>query len=90
MGGLLTLAAPIIAVLIHSRMADEIKRQAKQQAEQAVQTAAQAILPRFQQIVDDFSARLADFVTAAGQALVAVFRRCSIALWPNERRKGST
>jgi len=26
-------------------------------------------LPRFQQIVDDFSARLADFVTAAGQAL---------------------
>ena len=68
-GGLLTLAAPIMAVLIHSRMADEIKRQAKQQAEQAVQTAAQAILPRFQQIVDDFSARLADFVTAAGQAL---------------------
>ena len=31
--------------------------------------AAQAILPRFQQIVDDFAARLADFVTAAGQAL---------------------
>lgn len=68
-GGMLTLAAPIIAVLIHSRMADEIKRQAKQQATQAVQTAAQAILPRFQQIVDDFAARLADFVTAAGQAL---------------------
>lgn len=68
-GGMLTLAAPIIAVLIHSRMSDEIKRQAKQQATQAVQTAAQAILPRFQQIVDDFAARLADFVTAAGQAL---------------------
>ncbi|MFO0623350.1 MAG: dynamin family protein [Polyangia bacterium] len=68
-GGMLTLAAPIIAVLIHSRMADEIKRQAKLQAAQAVQTAAQAILPRFQQIVDDFAARLADFVTAAGQAL---------------------
>jgi len=68
-GGLLTLAAPVIAVLIHSRMADEIKRQAKEQAPQAVRTAAQAILPRFQQIVDDFAARLADFVTAAGQAL---------------------
>lgn len=68
-GGLLTLAAPVIAVLIHSRMADEIKRQAKQQAPLVVQTAAQAILPRFQQIVDDFAARLADFVTAAGQAL---------------------
>jgi uncharacterized protein Yka (UPF0111/DUF47 family) len=50
-------------------MADEIKRQAKQQAPQVVQTAAQAMLPRFQQIVDDFAARLADFVTAAGQAL---------------------
>lgn len=68
-GGLLTLAAPIIAVLIHSRMADEIKRQAKEQAPQVVQTAAAAMLPRFAQIVDDFSGRLSDFVTAAGQAL---------------------
>lgn len=68
-GGALTLAAPIIAVLVHSRLQGQIKAQAKQQAPEAVKNAAEAIGPRFQQIVDDFAGRLADFVTAAGQAL---------------------
>jgi hypothetical protein len=68
-GGLLTLAAPIIAVLIHGRLAEQVKAQAKLQAPEAVRNAAAAIAPRFSQIVDDFAGRLADFVTAAGQAL---------------------
>ncbi|HNN97857.1 MAG TPA: dynamin family protein [Pseudomonadota bacterium] len=68
-GGVLTLAAPIIAVLIHGRLADQVKEQAKQQAPEAVRNAATAIAPRFAQIVDDFAVRLSDFVTAAGQAL---------------------
>jgi GTPase Era involved in 16S rRNA processing len=68
-GGLLTLAAPIIAVLVHGRLSGQIKAQAKEQAPEAVRNAAAAILPRFQQIVDDFAGRLSDFVTAAGQAL---------------------
>lgn len=68
-GGALTLAAPIIAVLVHSRLEGQIKAQAKQQAPEAVRSAAAAIGPRFQQIVDEFAARLGDFVTAAGQAL---------------------
>jgi len=68
-GGLLTLAAPIIAVLIHGRLAGQIKAQAKEQAPEAVRTAAAAIGPRFSQIVDEFAGRLSDFVTAAGQAL---------------------
>ena len=68
-GGLLTLAAPIIAVLVHGRLSGQIKAQAKEQAPEVVRNAAAAILPRFQQIVDDFAGRLSDFVTAAGQAL---------------------
>lgn len=68
-GGLLTLAAPIIAVLVHGRLADQVKTQAKTQAPQAVRNAAAAIGPRFSQIVDEFAGRLSDFVTAAGQAL---------------------
>jgi small GTP-binding protein len=68
-GGVLTLAAPIIAVLVHGRLAEQVKEQAKQQAPEAVRTAAAAIAPRFAQIVDDFAVRLSDFVTAAGQAL---------------------
>lgn len=68
-GGVLTLAAPIIAVLVHGRLAEQVKEQAKQQAPEAVRNAAAAIGPRFAQIVDDFAVRLSDFVTAAGQAL---------------------
>src|SRR6185369_675929 len=65
----LTLAAPIIAVLIHGRLAEQVKSQAKTQAPESVRNAAAAIGPRFAQIVDEFAARLSDFVTAAGQAL---------------------
>jgi small GTP-binding protein len=68
-GGVLTLAAPIIAVLIHGRLAEQVKSQAKTQAPESVRNAAAAIGPRFSQIVDEFAGRLSDFVTAAGQAL---------------------
>ena len=68
-GGVLTLAAPIIAVLVHGRLAEQIKSQAKTQAPEAVRNACAAIAPRFAQIVDEFAGRLSDFVTAAGQAL---------------------
>jgi ribosome biogenesis GTPase A len=68
-GGLLTVAAPIIAVLVHGRIAAQIKAQAKAQAPEAVRRATAAMTPRFIQIVDDFAGRLTDFVTAAGQAL---------------------
>lgn len=68
-GGMLTLAAPIIAVLVHGRLAEQVKTQAKEQAPEAVRGAAAVIGPRFTQIIDEFAGRLSDFVTAAGQAL---------------------
>ncbi len=68
-GGLLTLAAPILAVVLKERVSGEIKSQAKKNAPDVIGRAAEAVRPRFEQIIEDFQARLADFVTAAGDAL---------------------
>ena len=68
-GGLLTLAAPILAVVLKERAAGEIKAQAKRNAPEVIAKASAAVAPRFDQIVEDFAARLSDFVTAAGDAL---------------------
>jgi small GTP-binding protein len=68
-GGLLTLAAPVLAVVLKERVAGEIKAQAKKNAPEVIEKAAKAVAPRFEQIVEDFAARLSDFVTAAGDAL---------------------
>ena len=68
-GGLLTVAAPILAYVLKDRMSGEIKNQAKKGIDEVVDRTAAAVGPRFEQIVDDFQGRLADFVTAAGDAL---------------------
>jgi small GTP-binding protein len=68
-GGLLTLAAPILAVVLKERVSGALKTQAKQNAPEVVEKAAATVGPRFDQIVEDFAGRLADFVTAAGDAL---------------------
>jgi hypothetical protein len=68
-GGLLTLATPILAVVLKERLAGEIKSQAKRNAPEVIRRAQEAVAPRFAQIVEDFQGRLADFVTAAGDAL---------------------
>jgi small GTP-binding protein len=68
-GGLLTLAAPIIAVLVRERVSGAVKNQAKEAMPELIDKAAAAVEPRFDHIVEDFAARLSDFVTAAGDAL---------------------
>ncbi len=68
-GGLLTLAVPILAVVFRERTSAQVKAQAKEAAPAVIKKAAEAVGPRFETIVNDFSARLSDFVTAAGDAL---------------------
>jgi len=68
-GGLLTLAAPILAIVLQSKVAAEIKDQAKQRAPQAIDRAAAAIGPHFEALVEEFCKRLEDFVTSAGDKL---------------------
>lgn len=68
-GGLLTLAAPILAIVIKSKVAGDIKEQAKERVPKAVLRAADAMGPHFDKCVDDFAARLSSFVASAGNAL---------------------
>jgi small GTP-binding protein len=70
-GGLLTLAAPIMAIVFHSRIAAEIKEDALRKAPDALRKAASIIGPHFAQLVEEFSVRLDDFVTSAGDKLYA-------------------
>ena len=68
-GGLLTLAAPILAVVLREKIGAQIKRQAREKGPEAVRKAAETIAPRFEEIVDQFEDRLAGFITDAGEAL---------------------
>jgi GTP-binding protein EngB required for normal cell division len=68
-GGLLTLAAPILAIVLKSKVAGDIRKQAKEKVPEAVLSAAAAMKPHFDRCVDDFAKRLSDFVTNAGNTL---------------------
>jgi small GTP-binding protein len=68
-GGLLTLAAPILAIVLKSKIAGDIRVQAKAKAPGAILGAADAMGPHFGRCVDDFARRLSDFVSNAGNTL---------------------
>ncbi len=68
-GGVLTLAAPLLAFLLRGRVAAQVKTEAKAQAPQAVDRVAALVGPKLDDIVDGFGARLLEFVAQAGDAL---------------------
>jgi phage shock protein A len=68
-GGLLTLAAPILAIILKSKVAGDIREQAKDRAPEAIVRAADALRPHLDRCVDEFGERLSDFVTSAGTTL---------------------
>ncbi len=68
-GGLLTLAAPILAIVLKSKIAGDIRVQAKEKVPAAVLHAAEAMRPHFDKVVDDFAKRLSEFVSNAGNTL---------------------
>ena len=68
-GGLLFVAAPVLAMVMKGRVASEIKEQARERAPEVVQKAAEAVGPRLIGIVDDFTGKLRDFVDGAGGTL---------------------
>ena len=68
-GGLLTLAAPILAMVLHERAGSQVKAQAKQRSPEVLARAQEAVQGRFAELVEQFSAQLADFVNTAGEAL---------------------
>ena len=68
-GGLLTLAAPILAIVLKSKIAGDIRVQAKEKVPAAVLNAAEAMKPHFDKCIDDFAKRLSEFVSNAGSTL---------------------
>lgn len=68
-GGLLTLAAPILAIVVKSKVAGDIREQAKEKVPEVILRAADAMGPHFESCVDDFAGRLSAFVSSAGNTL---------------------
>ena len=68
-GGVLTLAAPVLAFVLRGRVAAEVKAEAKEQAPLAVDRVAALVGPKLDEIIDGFGARLLEFVSQAGDAL---------------------
>ncbi len=68
-GGLLTLAAPILAIVLKSKIAGDIRVQAKEKVPAAVLGAAEAMKPHFDKCIEDFGKRLSEFVSNAGNTL---------------------
>ncbi|HEY4243929.1 MAG TPA: dynamin family protein [Kofleriaceae bacterium] len=68
-GGLLTLAAPILAIVLKSKIAGDIRIQAKEKMPAAILSGAEAMKPHFNKAIDDFAKRLSEFVSNAGNTL---------------------
>ena len=68
-GGVLALAAPVLALVLRGRVATEVKAEAKEQGPIAVDRVAALIGPKLDEIIDGFGARLLEFVSQAGDAL---------------------
>ena len=68
-GGLLTLAAPILSIVLRSKIAGDIRVQAKEKVPAAVLKAAEAMQPHFDKCITDFAKRLSEFVSNAGNTL---------------------
>jgi small GTP-binding protein len=68
-GGLLTVATPILAVVVKAKVDREVKEQAKERAPEVIEKAAAALAPKLRATVNDFADRLLDFVANAGAAL---------------------
>ena len=68
-GGLLALAAPVAALFMRGRVAQEIKDEAKRRAPESVRQIAATVGPKLDETVEGFSQRLAEFVAEAGDAL---------------------
>jgi small GTP-binding protein len=68
-GGILTLAAPLLAVIVREKVARDVRKKALETAPQAVAQAERAVRAKFDEMIDDFGEKLSKFVAAAGDEL---------------------
>jgi GTP-binding protein EngB required for normal cell division len=69
LGGLLALAAPVLAVYVKDKVEAETRKKAKEMAPIALREAAAKIGPKLEEMIQDFANRLDAWVVTAGQEL---------------------
>jgi predicted GTPase len=69
LGGLLALAAPVLAVYVRGKVEVETKKRAKEFAPVALREAADRIGPKLDEMIQDFAGRLDAWVVSAGEEL---------------------
>jgi ribosome biogenesis GTPase A len=69
LGGLLTLAAPVLAVYVRGKVEVETRKRAKEFAPQALRDAAAKIGPKLDEMIQEFAGRLDAWVVSAGEEL---------------------
>ncbi len=69
LGGLLALAAPVLAVVVKDKVDAEYRKKAKEQAPEVLRAAAAKVGPKLDEVVDEFAAKLEAWVVTAGEEL---------------------
>jgi ribosome biogenesis GTPase A len=69
LGGLLALAAPVLAVYVKDKVEVETRKKAKELAPAALREAAAKIGPKLDEMIDEFAKRLDAWVVTAGEEL---------------------
>jgi ribosome biogenesis GTPase A/uncharacterized coiled-coil protein SlyX len=69
LGGLLALAAPVLAVYVKDKVEVETRRKAKELAPAAIREAASKVGPKLDEMIDEFAKRLDAWVVTAGEEL---------------------
>jgi len=69
LGGLLALAAPILALALRGKFEGEYKKKALEQAPDVLRAAAAKVGPKIDEMVDDFAKKLDTWVVTAGEEL---------------------
>lgn len=68
-GGMLTIAAPILALVVRDRIDAEYKKRAKEQAPDVLRQAAKQVGPKIDEMIEDFAKKLDTWVVTAGEEL---------------------
>ena len=68
-GGMLTVAAPILALVVRDRVDAEYKKRAAEQAPEVIRSAAKEVGPKLDEMIEDFAKKLDTWVVTAGEEL---------------------
>jgi GTP-binding protein EngB required for normal cell division len=69
LGGVLALAAPVLAVYVRGKVETEMKAKAKELAPAALRDAAGRVGPKLEEMINEFASRLDAWVVTAGEEL---------------------